>query len=87
MFSGGTVRKEFMQEENTWGDYIRMFLFCCDRETGSVGVSPMEIMGWPYRFFLIFFTLQNLFLAYIKKEQDKVKRKSSQGRKPPRRRV
>jgi hypothetical protein len=78
VFKGGTVPSRFHDIYTEWIEFVRIYLFCCDRETGAISVSPLEVMDWPYRFFL------NIsFVAHISSERKKVmdKNKGKRGRR------
>lgn len=80
MFKGGTVPDKFRGEVAKWGDYVRLFLFCAEREHGGIPVSPYEIMEWPYRFFLVLSFVQQEYVKHVKDQHEKMKRRSKSGK-------
>ncbi|MCF7946694.1 MAG: hypothetical protein K9K80_02045 [Spirochaetia bacterium] len=84
MFKGGRVPDQLKHLDTKWGDYVRIYLFCANRETGTVATSPLDIMEWPYRFFIILKIIQAEFVAHIHKSQKDVAKKAKNKRRPRR---
>jgi hypothetical protein len=78
MFGGKHIPQNFSETYDKYADMIRLYLFCCDREKGTISVSPMEVLDWPYRFFITMTMIKNEFIGWVndmqKKELEKSKR-------------
>jgi Ni,Fe-hydrogenase I cytochrome b subunit len=86
MFRGGNIPQNFKEVYNAYADYIRIYLFCCNRENGTISVNPLEVLDWPYRFFLIMTMIKNEYVAFINKSHEEAMRKAK-GNKPRKRRA
>lgn len=80
MFKGGHIPQNFMEVYSKYADYIRLYLFCCDRENGTISVNPIEVLGWPYRFFLVMTMIKNEYVSFINESQKKSMEKAKQGK-------
>jgi hypothetical protein len=75
LFKGGHVPTRLRGEVDRWGDYVRLFLFCADREHGNIAVSPVDILDWPYRFFLVMSFVQQEYSRFLHETHEKEKKK------------
>jgi len=64
-----------------WVDIIRIFLLCCNRENGAIGVSPLEVLDWPYRFFLEISAVKGEYVHFVAEQSKTAKNKSKGKRK------
>ena len=68
-----------------WGDYVRIFLFCANRENGMVSVSPLEILSWPYHFFIVMSFVQGEYQQFVSEINEKAMKKARTQRRPKKR--
>jgi hypothetical protein len=86
-FRGGSIPDRFKIVYEKYIDYIRIYLLCCNRENGTISVSPLEVLDWPYRFFLIMTMIKNEYVNFINKQHEEANKKMRNKRPKGRRRV